>query len=231
VRALRFALLTLLVTASLRAQPAPPPPPTRWVTDNVGFLSPSTRNALDARLATYQRTTGHQVFVWVGTSTAGEPLEPWCERAFAAWRIGRRAIDDGVVIFFFAQDRTVRIEVGYGLESVATDAATSRILRESVIPKLRANDRDGAVTASVNGVLALTGGERNAVAEPRAAPASLAQKVVMVFAGLLLVLLVIRYPQLAFLIFAMMRMGRGGDGGGVSGGGGRSGGGGSSGSW
>src|SRR5215813_5820773 len=142
------------VAAAPAAQPATPAPPTRWVEDHAALMSPAVRDALDARLAGYQRATGHQVVVWIGRTTGGEPLADWAVRTFAAWQLGRKGVDDGVAIFVLADDRAIDIEVGYGLEDRIPDAIASRIIREVMAPRLRAGDRDGAVTAGADAVLA-----------------------------------------------------------------------------
>jgi uncharacterized protein len=138
--------------------PAVPPSPTRWVTDGAGFLSPAAREALDARLQEYQQATGHQVLVWIGDTTGAEPLEDYTVRAFAAWRVGRKGIDDGLAIFVFAADRKVRIEVGYGLEGKVPDAIASRIVNEVIVPRLKAGDKDGAVTAGADAAMGVVEG-------------------------------------------------------------------------
>ena len=136
LRVVLFGILLGIASSIPAAAEAPiPSPPTRWVTDSVGFLTPVTREALDARLAEYNRRTGHQVIVWIGQTTGGTPLEEWCTRAFQSWRVGRQGLDDGTALFVLVNDHRVRIEVGYGLESVLTDAQTSRIIRDEIVPK------------------------------------------------------------------------------------------------
>src|SRR5258708_5644791 len=108
---------------------AAPPAPARWVTDDAQAMTPAARAALDQKLEAYERATGHQIVVYVARSTAGEPVEDWAARTFAQWKIGRTGLDDGVALFVFTDDHTARIEVGYGLEDVLTDVASSRILR------------------------------------------------------------------------------------------------------
>ena len=138
-RVLVFLLVTLLLVAGSLSQGTPslPASPTETVTDTAGFLSEPTRRALNTQLETYQRASGHQVLVWVGTTTGPTPLEDWTVRAFQAWRVGRKGLDDGLVLFLFAEDRAARIEVGYGLEAQVPDALASRILRDTVIPRLQ----------------------------------------------------------------------------------------------
>ena len=229
----------------LGAQPAAPPPPTRWVTDGPSFLSPAAREDLDQRLKAYQAGTGHQVLVWIGRTTGGDPLEDWTVRAFAAWKVGRAGLDDGLVLFVFTEDRKVRMEVGYGLEGQVPDLVASRIIRETILPRLSAGDADGAVNAGVDRILKVVGGDASA-GQPRdrgrreGPPIGLGQWIVMGVLGLGFLVLAITHPGLAiWLLFNILSGGRGGGGGGGwsgggggwSGGGGRSGGGGASGSW
>lgn len=235
MRAVALALLAVLAAA------APvPPSPTRWVEDRSGFLSPATRSALDARLGGYERTTGHQVVVWIGTSLQGAPLDDWAVRTFAAWKVGRKGFDDGVAMFILAEDRAIAIEVGYGLEDKLPDAIASRIIREVMAPRLRAGDRDGAVTRGTDAVLAAIEGKPWAGVPEAAPPERETSPATWILGGLVLVgflILAITHPRMALLllwtIMASGRRGGGGGfgGGGFGGGGGRSGGGGARGGW
>ncbi|MHB8876497.1 MAG: TPM domain-containing protein, partial [Myxococcaceae bacterium] len=227
--------LALALGLWVTAAAAVPPAPTAWVTDGAGFLSPSTRAQLDERLSSYEKQTGHQVLVWIGRTTGGEPIEDFAVRAFAAWKVGRKGLDDGLVLFVMADDRAMRIEVGYGLEDQVPDAIASRVIQEILVPGFRAGDRDGAVTGAVEALLTrIEGGPLpQAVERPRAAPLTLGQ---IIFFGVLAVafgVLFVTNPGLAmYLLFVLGTGGRrhgggfGGGGGGFRGGGGRSGGGG-----
>ncbi len=227
----------LLAGVALAAIPAAP---TRWVTDTAGFLSEGTRQDLDGRLETYERQTGHHVLVWIGRTAGGVPIEDFAVRAFAAWRVGRNGIDDGLVLFVLADDRQVRVEVGYGLEGQVPDAIASRIIRETIVPRIQAGDRDGAIRAGVDALIAAIEG-RAWASEPGARGRSSArsigtgQKILLGLAVLAFLVLFATHPYLAlYLLFNVLSGGRGGggsSGGGYSGGGGRSGGGGASGSW
>ena len=108
---------------------AVPPSPTRWVEDHAGFVSPATRDALDRKLESYELATGHQVVVWIGDTIGGDALDDWAVRTFEAWKVGRKGHDDGIVMFVLAKDRTIDIEVGYGLEGQVPDAVAARIIR------------------------------------------------------------------------------------------------------
>ncbi len=235
-------LLAGLCTGYLAAQAAPPPAPQRWVTDGPGLLSPAVRTTLDQRLQAYEKSTGHQVLVWIGTSTGGDPLEDWAVRAFAAWKVGRKGLDDGLVLFVFTGDRTLRMEVGYGLEGQVPDLVASRIIRETIVPRLKGGDPDGALSAGVDRILKVAGGDAAAGAaqapvRPEGPPLSPLAWILIAAAGLGVLTLAITHPGLAvWLLFNILSGGRGGGGfggggGNFSGGGGRSGGGGASGSW
>jgi len=81
-----------------RAEVPIPDAPARWATDKAGFLSPAALTALDERLATYERQSSHQVLVYIDRTTGGVPIEDWASRAFQRWHVGRKGMDDGVVL-------------------------------------------------------------------------------------------------------------------------------------
>src|SRR5262245_26153195 len=93
-----------------------PPAPARWVTDTVGFMSADAVRSLDSQLESYERSSGHQLLVYIDKTTGGVPIEDWAVKAFQAWKIGRKGLDDGLALFIMTDDRRLRIEVGYGLE-------------------------------------------------------------------------------------------------------------------
>jgi len=238
--------LAALATLAVLASAAPlPPAPSRWVEDHAAFLTPAVRDSLDARLSAYERATGHQVIVWMGTTLDGAALDDWAVRTFAAWRVGRKGKDDGVAIFVFAQDRKIDIEVGYGLEDKVPDATASRVIHDVMAPRLQAGDRDGAVTSGVDAVLAAIEGRAWVDTQPvrPAAATHESSWVELVGGGVVVVALLILFlvnPRMALWLLAMVFTGGrrgGGDGGGgfggggFGGGGGRSGGGGARGGW
>jgi uncharacterized protein len=244
-RVLRI-LLVLLAWWGAVAQTPLPPPPQRWVTDEQAHLSDRTREELDQRLAAYQNATGHQVLVWIGGSTGETQLEDWAVRTFAAWKVGRKGMDDGLVLFILAQDRKLRIEVGYGLEGQLPDALASRIIRETITPKLGTGNWDGAVSAGIEQILTTLGGEVRSDREQQPSPVQgtlgLGQIILFGLLGLGFLILLITHPGIAtWLLFSLFSgggrsggsgwSGGSGSGGGWSGGGGSSGGGGASGSW
>jgi uncharacterized protein len=239
-------LLLLALWAGVQAQAgtgaeAPiPAPPQRWLTDAAGFLSPAAAAEFDARLEEYERTSGHQFLVYIDNTTDGIPIEDWAVKAFESWRVGRKGLDDGLVLFVMAADKRVRIEVGYGLEGRVPDAAAGRIINDEMVPLLQNGDNDGAVRAGIERLISIVSGDDAAAGgttEPGSQPSrplTLFEKVLIGIGVLFFLVLLITNPSLAlYLLFTILSGGRGGGGGrgGFSGGGGRSGGGGASGSW
>ena len=245
-----FVLAVLLVSAArLNAAETPiPAAPTRWVTDTANFMSPAAVSSLDSHLEGYEKSSGHQLIVYIAPTTGDAPLDDWAVRAFAKWKVGRKGIDDGLVLFIMAGDQKLRFEVGYGLEPVVTDAMASRVINDVIVPRIRAGDRDGAVLAGMDAVMTVIGGGSLPEAAPQqqqrdasrrgGQPMSLGQLILFGIIGLVVLFIFITNPSLAiYLIFSILSGGRGGGdfggggGGSFGGGGGRSGGGGASGSW
>lgn len=251
-RVVLAALLALAMPTAVRAAEVPiPPPPGRWATDTAGFLTPATLQSVDRTLEDFERSTNNQVLVWIGRTTGDATLEDWTVRAFAAWKVGRKGLDNGLILFVFVDDRAVRIEVGYGLEGQVPDAIASRIINETIIPKIRTGDRDGAIVAGVVALIARISGREGVLPESGDAagggdappggqptrPVSKTDIVIGTILAVLFLVLLVTNPQLAlYLLFSILTSGGGGSGGGrsgggFSGGGGSSGGGGASGRW
>lgn len=148
-----IVLACALFVPAVAADFTVPPAPTHYVTDNAGALSSATQASVDAELKTYEKATGHQVIVWIGDTTGGVPLETWTGETAHQWHVGRRGKDDGAILFLFMSDHKVRVEVGYGLEGSLTDADSSRIIRNDIVPRMKANDPNGAVSTGVAAML------------------------------------------------------------------------------
>lgn len=233
-----FAILALVFSLAMatlaRGAEAPiPPPPTQWVTDNVGLMSPAARRSLDARLQQYEKQTGHQVVVWIGDTVGDTPLDDWAVRTFAAWGIGQKGKDDGIAVFVLAKDQKIDIEVGYGLEDRVPDAIASRVIREVMKPRIFAGDADGGIIAGADALVrAIEGGKGLPEAKGKPPPGKTTTDwiVIGVVGAALLVLFLINPSLAVSLLWMIVTAGRGGrsggNGGGFSGGGGRSGGGG-----
>lgn len=114
-----------------------PAPPTSRVNDYAGVLAPDEIVQLEHRLAEGERATGAQVVVAVFPSLQGESLEDFSIALAERWRVGRKGLDDGVILLVFVAERRVRLEVGYGLEPVIPDAVAGRIIGEAIAPRFK----------------------------------------------------------------------------------------------
>ncbi|MDP3658725.1 YgcG family protein [Phenylobacterium sp.] len=115
------------------------------VVDGAQVLSPQAETDLTAKLAALETATGRQMVVATVPDLQGVPIEDFGYQLGRAWGIGDKDRDDGVVFLIAPSERQVRIEVGYGLEPVLTDALSSVILQERVLPRFR----DGKVEAGI----------------------------------------------------------------------------------
>ena len=248
-KAVAFAILAGVCLLALGAAELKiPPSPDRWVTDTAGFLTPSTARELDDELQNYERESGHQLLVYIGKTTEGYSIEEFASKTFEAWKPGRKGLDDGLVLFIMAEDRKIRIEVGYGLEPTVPDIIAGRIINDIMVPKIRAGDQDGAVREAVAALIRTIPGTPAAVGsrppqgQPSGSPVGslrgkrTAETVFIAIVAIIFLILFVTNPSLAlWLLFNILSGGRGGGGsgggGGFRGGGGRSGGGGASGGW
>ena len=225
------------------------------VVDQANVLSPEAEAAITAQSEQLEQQTGHQFVVVTLSSLQGYPIEDYGYQLLRHWGIGRRGQNDGVILLVAPSERKVRIEVGYGLEPVITDALSSLILQRSVLPQFRAGTVEAGITAGATAVVQqLSAGEvaaKAATDQAAARPPERGSPIVGIII-LVVIFLVMRALMgggrrrgggwLGPLIIgsAIGRGARGwtggggdwgGGGGGFSGGGGSAGGGGASGSW
>jgi len=154
-----FLLLALCGGVALAADPLPPKP-ADYVEDTAGILRPTTRATLARQLAQFERDTSNQVLVATFPKVPGDyAIEDFTQRTAAAWGVGQKERDNGVVLFIFPQDRKMRIEVGYGLEGAIPDATAKSIIDGIIRPAFRSGDFDGGVSRGVNAILQAARGE------------------------------------------------------------------------
>ncbi|MFB9287878.1 YgcG family protein [Pseudoduganella plicata] len=129
------------------------------VTDQVNLLTAEQRASLEAVLADYETKTGSQIAVLLMSSTAPEPIEQYSIRVTDAWKLGRKGVDDGVLLVVAKDNpsslRRLRIEAGRGVQGVLTDAQSKRVLQDVIAPHFRNNDYYGGLTAGVGAIATL----------------------------------------------------------------------------
>jgi uncharacterized protein len=156
-RAIGLALPLLLCIGAL-AQ-APIPPLEARVTDLTGTLTAEQQASLESKLSAFESRKGSQVSVLIVPTTEPEDIAQFSIRVVEQWKLGRRKVDDGALLLIAKNDRRLRIEVGYGLEGVLTDATSNRIIDETIRPLFRQGDFYGGINAGVDQILRVIDGE------------------------------------------------------------------------
>ena len=152
-----FALCTPGLQAAAVALPASP---TAHFNDYANYIPAARARVLDARLAQFERDSSNQLVVAIYPRLpSGAALEDYTVRTAQAWGVGGKKRDNGAVLFVFVEDRTLRIEVGYGLEGRLTDAVSHAIIENELKPRLRAGRPAEALEAAVNAMIAAATGE------------------------------------------------------------------------
>ena len=135
---LAIAGLLAVLASILIQRPAELPAlaaPTRYLDDRAGLVSPGFAGAKNQYIEYLSRTMRiAQINVVILPHLPSGNLEDFTIRAASAWKVGAAKADNGLVLFIFRDDRKLRLEVGYGLESVITDVIAHRLLEEQLVP-------------------------------------------------------------------------------------------------
>lgn len=224
------------------------------VVDDAHIISPNEKNNLEQILAQHEQKTSNQLVLVTLPSLQGLAIEDYGYQLGRAWGIGQKGKNNGVLLIVAPNERKVRIEVGYGLEGVLTDAITSQIIQTIILPKFKNKDYTGGITDGASAILKLLdGGEiSSSLVAKKATPAddlSLQSELIIgAIIGLFILFIIFVIAKsgdssgtiiwiILDILIRIISGGRGGGGsggsgsGGNSGGGGSFGGGGSSGRW
>jgi uncharacterized protein len=123
------------------------------VTDLAGVLTADQTAGLDSKLQSFESTDSTQVAVLIIPSLEGEYIADYSIRVAEAWKIGQKGRDNGAILLVSIKDRAIRIEVGYGLEAKLTDARSSQIIRNEIVPRFRQGDYYGGIDAGINAII------------------------------------------------------------------------------
>jgi uncharacterized protein len=161
----------LLLASSLGARAQGPtsglqpiPALTARVTDLTGTLTAEQQGALEQKLAAFEAAKGSQLAVLIVPTTHPEEIEQYSIRVVDQWKLGRgtvggKKVDDGALLLVAKDDHRIRIEVGYGLEGVLTDAMSNRIISETITPAFREGNFYEGIDAGLDQMMKLIQGE------------------------------------------------------------------------
>ncbi|HEV2329625.1 MAG TPA: TPM domain-containing protein [Verrucomicrobiae bacterium] len=154
------AILILLFGLRVFADEVIPPAPPQYFNDYANVVSPATASQLNATLDNFERQSSDQILVAIFPKMQSDSsIEDYTVRVARAWQVGQKNKNNGAVLFIFVQDRSMFIEVGYGLEGVLPDALCKRIIDEQISPRFHTGDFDGGCMAGVQAILAAVKGE------------------------------------------------------------------------
>ncbi len=242
----RYTLIALLLSfLSFHLFALEVPKLKRRVTDFAGVLSPTQQMTLEEKLYLFEAQTSNQIAVLIVESLENETIEDYSIQVVDQWKLGDAEKENGALLLIAVRDRSMRIEVGYGLEGALTDMLSSSIIRNEISPKFRQGDYYGGIDAGITAIMLATKNEYKA--DPRQYSRSRGETTKS-FGSLIMFILFFflflvsgrrgRRGLFWALLGASMFRGGGGGGGfggggfsGFSGGGGGFGGGGASGGW
>jgi uncharacterized protein len=157
-RLLLSVVLLAAFGAAAIAQEADIPDLTGRVTDNAQIISEETRKSLSENFKAHEERTTNQIAILTVLTLNGESIEDYAGRVFKEWKLGQKGKDNGILMIVVPNDRRMRIEVGYGLESTMTDAMAGRIIRNVMTPKFKKGDYDGGISAGAQAIIGVLEG-------------------------------------------------------------------------
>jgi uncharacterized protein len=135
------------------------------VTDLANVITPEQEISLTQELSAFKQQTSSEIAVVTIPSLEGDTVENFAEKLFKEWGIGTEKNDNGVLLLVAIEDRTLRIEVGYGLEGALTDITSSQIIKNDITPRFKQGDYYGGIAAGVQKIMDVTRGEYVATKE------------------------------------------------------------------
>jgi uncharacterized protein len=136
------------------------------VNDLAGMVDDETQQQLESRLELLEKDTGAQITVLTVPSLEGEVLEDYAIEVASTWQLGRKDVDDGILVLVAEQERKIRIEVGYGLEGAIPDVTAKRIIDGLMTPKFKEGDFSGGISEAIGALDGLARGEAVDLPEP-----------------------------------------------------------------
>ena len=138
---------------------ASPGQPTGFMNDFANMLKETERQQLETKLAGFEKNTGNEIAVATIPNLGGDTIENFAAELFKEWGIGKKGKDNGILLLVSRDDHKVRIEVGYGLEGSLTDAQSSWILKNIVVPAFQDNNFYGGIDGAVDKIISAINGE------------------------------------------------------------------------
>lgn len=136
-----------------------PGTPQGYVNDYTSTLTTTQVAELNSKLTEFEKSTTNELAVVIIQSLQGDTIENFSSELFADWGIGKKGADNGALILVALDDRKMRVEVGYGLEPILTDAQSSWVVNKIMKPAFKDNDFYEGIDQATNNIIAATNGE------------------------------------------------------------------------
>ncbi len=172
LKKLATAIIVSLTITSFAFAYTSPGKPTGFINDYAKILDTSWIQTQEANLSTFEKQTGAEISIVTIPTLNDEPIENYAVKLFEEWKIGKKGKDNGILILIAQAEHGIRLEIGYGLEGTITDADSSRIIQEQMIPKMKMNNPTGALDAAIQELTAQIKGETSDDAASRTIPDS-----------------------------------------------------------
>ncbi|MDE2368593.1 MAG: TPM domain-containing protein [Burkholderiales bacterium] len=165
---LRVLFLACVLLGTARAQDVQPVPPLSGrVIDRTATLDEGQKAALESKLAAFESQSGPQIVVLIIATPAPEDIAAYAQRVADQWKIGRRAVGDGLLVVVAKDTHEIRIEVAKALEGAVPDLAARQIIDRAIVPAFRSGDFAGGLNAGVDQLMARIRGENLPLPQPR----------------------------------------------------------------
>ena len=135
------------------------PPLSARVIDTTRTLDAAQTQALEAKLAAFEKARGSQIVILMVPSTLPEDITDYTQRVGDAWKIGRQDVGDGLLLLVAKNDRKVRIATTKTLEGPLPDLATKQIIDNAITPRFKQGDFAGGLNAAADQIMARISGE------------------------------------------------------------------------
>lgn len=168
MRSIFFAAFILCTVCSAYAAEIVFPKLSGHVVDEAHVIDANTKERLERALAAYERKTSNQMVVVTLPSLQGQEIEEYGYKLGRHWQLGVKQRNNGALLIVVPSERKLRIEVGYGLEPVLTDAHTRLIIERIIVPRFRNNDITGGIILGVEAMMKAASGEFKGLPEQSA---------------------------------------------------------------
>lgn len=130
------------------------------VVDDAQLLDNTSKESLTQKLASLERQTGDQLVIATVPTLSGYDIESYANKLFRRWALGQNRMNNGILLVVAPQEKQVRMEVGYGLEGVLTDAIASVIINTIILPDFRDGKFNNGIIEAANAIIDILNGDK-----------------------------------------------------------------------